>query len=131
MFECYNSLITGYAEDVIFGEVKDSTVAFNYYFSNSILRTEKPDSVNITPDIYNYVIRELAKDSIQGKSHFAMIDENNLFYDFRLDSLSTARGAALPLQDFRTDRNGRPRGDTPDIGCYQFVMPEQTGVRRK
>lgn len=131
MFECYNSLITGYAEDVIYGEVKDSTVAFNYYFSNSILRTEKPDSVNITPDIYNNVIWETAKDSIQGKSHFAIIDENNLFYDFRLDSLSTARGAALPLQDFRTDRNGRPRGDTPDIGCYQFVMPEQTGVRRK
>lgn len=131
MFECYNSLITGYAKDVIFGEVKDSTVAFNYYFSNSILRTEKPDSANLESGAYNNVIWETAKDTVQGKAHFVMIDEDNLRYDFRLDSLSTARGAALPLMDFRTDRNGRPRGDAPDIGCYQFVAPEPTGVRRK
>jgi hypothetical protein len=35
---------------------------------------------------------ESPKDSIQGTKHFKVIDEENLIYDFHLDSLSTAQG---------------------------------------
>ena len=41
---------------------------------------------------FRNIIWETLKDSIQGKMHFARIDEENLYYDFHLDSLSTAQG---------------------------------------
>lgn len=122
MFECYNSLITGYEADEIMGEVKDSTIAYGYYFSNCIIRTPAPtkeDSVEQSA-FFKDVVFETPKDSVEGKKHFLKIDEDNLYYDFRLDSLSTARGKALPLWQFPDDRYNKPRGEKPDIGCYQF-----------
>ncbi|MCR5269567.1 MAG: right-handed parallel beta-helix repeat-containing protein [Prevotella sp.] len=85
-----NSIVTGYDEDVVMGESKDSTVAYGFYFENSLLRTpEIKDSLQQT---FVNVKWESAKDSIQGKQHFVLIDEENLKYDFHLDSLSTAHG---------------------------------------
>lgn len=119
MFECYNTLITGYADDEIMGEVKDSTVAYGYYFANSIIRTPViSDTTQLTA--FKDVVMETPKDSVEGKRHFVLVDEDNLNYDFRLDSLSTARGKAMPLWQFVDDRRGRDRGDAPDIGCYQY-----------
>ena len=117
---CYNSLITGRADDVVMGEVKDSTLAYDYYFTHSLLRTPAiTDSAKLKP--FDQVIFEQAKDSVNGKGHFLKVDDENMYYDCRLDSLSTARGRALPMvpEGFTDDRNGRPRGETPDIGCYQ------------
>lgn len=120
MMECYNSLITGYQDDVIFGEAKDTTVVFGYYFSNCIIRTPKPNDEK-SMAVFNDVVWETPKDTIEGKKHFRCIDEDNLYYDFRLDSLSTARGRALHTGQFPTDRNGVLRGMKPDIGCYQYT----------
>jgi len=66
------------------------------------------------------VLMETPNDSVEGKAHFVDIDEDNLRYDFRLDSLSTARGRALPMPAYADDRYGRLRGDKPDAGCYQY-----------
>jgi hypothetical protein len=49
---------------------------------------EVADETNRFEDI----IWETPKDSIQGTKHFVTIDEDNLIYDFHLDSLSTAQG---------------------------------------
>ena len=87
---CSASIITGYKEDVLFGGVRDTVAAFEYRFSNTLLRTPKvttADSVR-----FKNIIWETPKDSIQGKKHFLVIDEKNLYYDFHLDSLSTAKG---------------------------------------
>ena len=85
------SIVTGYDDDVVMGESLegDSTTAFNYYFENSLLRTPviENDSIRFV-DIH----WETPDDSIQGKQHFKLIDEDNLIYDFHLDSLSTAKG---------------------------------------
>lgn len=85
------SIVTGYADDVVMGEARDddSITSFNYYFENSLLRTPA-----VEDDSLRFVnIRwETPDDSIQGKQHFLTIDEDNLIYDFHLDSLSTARG---------------------------------------
>ena len=72
------------------GNVRDTIAAFEYQFINSLLRTPKVD----TGDSVRFVdVRwETPKDSIQGKQHFKVIDEDNLIYDFHLDSLSTAQG---------------------------------------
>lgn len=121
LFECYNSLVTGYADDVIMGETNDSTVTFNYHFQNSLLRTPVvEDSVRFVN-----VIWETAEDSVQGKMHFINIDEDNLVYDFHLDSLSTARNKAISATSFPFDRDGVMRKeDTPDVGCYEYVEKE-------
>jgi hypothetical protein len=86
---CTNSILTGYADDVLMGEPGDTTLLFSYSFSNCLLRTPavEDDSVN-----FRNIIWETPKDSVQGAKHFVNIDEENLYYDFHLDSLSTAWG---------------------------------------
>ena len=87
---CEGSIVTGYEDDVVMGGQIDSTTVFNYRFANSLLRTPR---VETSDSIYFSDIRwESPKDSIQGKKHFVKIDEDNLYYDFHLDSLSTALG---------------------------------------
>ena len=86
------SLVTGYEEDVVMGERTSSEVSappFDYFFEDCLLRT--PAVVDDTVSFRN-IIWETPKDSIQGKHHFRVIDEENLYYDFHLDSLSTAQG---------------------------------------
>ena len=83
---CTNTLATGYDDDVVMGEQPDSTIVFDYRFEDCLLRTpEVKDTVR-----FKRILWETAKDSIQGTKHFRTIDEENLYYDFRLDSISPA-----------------------------------------
>lgn len=86
---CDGTIMTGYEDDVIQGVNINESVPFNYSFENCLLRTinESADSVH-----FQKIIWETPEDSIQGKKHFIKIDEDNLDYDFHLDSLSTAKG---------------------------------------
>jgi hypothetical protein len=87
-FSCKNSILTGYADDELMGTQVSENAAFNYLFENCLLRTpEVVDSVH-----FKNIIWEKPADEIQGKKHFVLIDEENLKYDFHLDSLSTAKG---------------------------------------
>ena len=85
-FDCSYTLVTGYADDVLMREADDKKPAVVFHFSDCILRT---DSVN-DPQILERIIWETPKDSVQGKQHFRVFDEDNLYYDFRLDSISPA-----------------------------------------
>lgn len=87
---CDSSIITGYADDVVMGIQTDTTQVFEYRFMHSLLRTPKVETADSVR--FSGIIWESPKDSIQGKRQFRLIDENNLIYDFHLDSLSTARG---------------------------------------
>ena len=86
---CQESILTGYDDDVLVGVNSSADKAFNYYFKHCLLRTPvvADDSAH-----FNDIIWESPTDSIQGKAHFIKIDEDNLDYDFHLDSLSTAVG---------------------------------------
>lgn len=87
---CEDTIVTGYDEDVVMGHPDDDeSIAFNYRFVHSLLRTPEvaDDTVN-----FKRIIWETPNDSIQGAKHFVTIDEDNLIYDFHLDSLSTAQG---------------------------------------
>lgn len=86
---CTNTLVTGYDADVVMGEVTDTLVAYDMHFADCLLRTDSVDD----PDRFERIIWETPKDSVQGKQHFRIVDEDNLYYDFRLDSISPA----LPL----------------------------------
>ena len=88
---CVGSILTGYEDDVVMGEVRqESDVAFEYNFADCLLRTPKVETEDSVR--FSGIIWETPNDSIQGKKHFVMIDEDNLMYDFHLDSLSTAQG---------------------------------------
>lgn len=119
-FEVYNTLITGYAEDVIMGDFNKETTA-DYYFDHSILRTVLPDTVDTTR--YVGVIWESVKDTANGgEKNFLDIDADKQYYDFRLDSLSRAvnAGTVLPHGYSDYDRLGLRRDDKPDIGAYEY-----------
>ena len=87
---CDSTIITGYADDVIVGVQTDTTSVFEYRFMHSLLRTPKVETGDSVR--FSDIIWESPKDSIQGKRHFRLIDEENFIYDFHLDSLSTAQG---------------------------------------
>ena len=87
-FSCVGSILTGYDDDVLMGNRIGDETPFNFTFSQCLLRTPADDDT----DHFNDIIWESPKDSIQGKAHFIKIDEDNLDYDFHLDSLSTAVG---------------------------------------
>lgn len=116
---CYNTLVTGYADDEIMGEQVTEGNSFYYEFEDCILRTpavENDDTVHFVR-----VLFENPEDTVAtGKKHFMLVDTDNLKYDFRLDSVSTAIDKANPLTSRPVDRHGVSRGDKPDIGAYEF-----------
>ena len=87
---CDSSIVTGYDEDVVMGVVVDTLKAYSFQFANTLLRTPYEEGLDSTA--FRNVKWESPKDSIQGKQHFRLIDEDNLKYDFRLDSISTVQG---------------------------------------
>ncbi|MBR0117608.1 MAG: right-handed parallel beta-helix repeat-containing protein [Prevotella sp.] len=119
-FDCVNCLVTGYADDVVMGEA-DSTATYNFSFENCLLRTP---AISDTIRVKN-VIWENPEDTLTGGvKHFVKMDTENLIYDFRLDSLSTAIGKALPIEGLPYDRLGIRRDEEPDLGCYEYVKKQ-------
>lgn len=118
--ECVNTIVTGYSSDEFIGSdisAENDSVPFVYSFVNSIIRTPAITDESALTHFPNTIF-ELA-DSTEAKSQFVGIDDENLIYDFRLDSTATARGKALPLPEYPYDRNHALRGETPSIGCYE------------
>ena len=115
-----NCFITGTKEDEIFGQrATDSeyaSVLFNYHFENCVLATI------IAEDDTNFVACTI--DSLEHHAdNFRTVDTDNYIYDFRLDSLSLARGKASDafLTDYPSDRFGVERKEgSVDAGCYQY-----------
>ena len=86
---CEGTIVTGYDKDVVKGHASNEKLSFDYHFKNCLLRTFTEDADSTR---FQQIIWETSEDSIQGKDHFVKIDEDNLEYDFHLDSLSTAKG---------------------------------------
>ena len=119
-----NSVIMGYADDVIMGnmspEYEDSE---NYYFRNCFLRT-----VGENDDKHFFSCKfDNEKMELQGEKNFMVFDTHNFIYDFTPDSLSEIRNMADPLlmNGLTSDRLGRSRtaDEAPDAGCYEYIMP--------
>ena len=88
--ECRNTIVTGYADDeVMLYHSDDASRTLEYHFSDCLLRTPAIADDTVS---FKRIQWETPKDEIQGKQHFVTIDETNLYYDFHLDSLSTAIG---------------------------------------
>lgn len=110
----YNSFITGYADDEVFGNAGDKQLNLNFY--NCVLLT---DVSNTT--YFHDCIGESKDASAYKDKNFKTFDTHAYIYDFRLDTASIARGKASTAYStsYPIDRLGVARGDKPDAGCYQ------------
>lgn len=111
----YNCFITGYADDEVYGF--PGNLALNLHFYNCVLLTDASD------ETYFSHCTEESKDSATYKSsNFKTFDTYAYLYDFRLDTLSVARGKGANeyAKLYPADMNGVERGEHPDAGCYQF-----------
>lgn len=119
-FDVYNSIVTGYADDVIMGDFKDDVTA-QYRFDHCLLRTPADSTSN---ELLTNIIWEDVKDTISGGwKNFKLVDIDNQKYDFQLDSVSKAVNAGVKLENGYSDndRLGRRRDDSPDMGAYEYA----------
>ncbi len=125
-FDCRNTLITGYADDEMMGTkpAEGVTDAFEYSFSNCIIRTPKvegEDSVHFV----NVEYEDVADTARTGEKNFVKVDADMLRYDFRLSNVSPAIDKADPATATTADRNGAARDGKPDVGAFEFVKEEE------
>ena len=116
--EVKNCIITGYANDVVMLGKNDS-VALNFHFYNSILRKpEVKDTAYVK--YFDNIIWENVKDTVSaGYKNFKTIDDSLQQYDFHLDSLSKANGAADARWMLPLNREGKARDEKKlNMGCY-------------
>jgi len=116
-----NCVITGYADDVVMGNISENEQnPCDYLFQNCLLRTVVSDD---TARFQNIVYDLPDSLEICGQDHFALFDTDNFIYDFTPDSLSAIRGLAdrQVASLFPMDRHGvsRQADDAPDAGAYE------------
>lgn len=116
-----NSIITGYADDVLMGD-KDDNDTFEYLFDHCIIRTPA-DSTD--EKFVNVAFEDVDDDEKYGEKHFAKVDIDKQKYDFHLSDRSAAIGFADKTTATMTDRDGTSRDESPDAGCYEYVKPEK------
>ncbi len=113
---CHNSIITGYADDMLLGSMGKDSADFVYNFEDCVIRTPRittADSVK-----FARVIFEDVKDTAScGKHNFKTIDEDNLYYDFHLSPKSIAIGKGNVKTLPATDRDGLRR-ENLSIGAF-------------
>lgn len=115
-----NSIVTGYADDVVMAYLTD-TVSKPYYFAHSMLRTPEPADTSR----FEHIVWENVEDTvIAGWKNFSKIDIELLQYDFSLAPTSLAIDAADPETSPADDRSGQTRDRKPDMGCYEAVKKE-------
>ena len=113
-----NSIITGYADDVISITKEDTNT--DWQFSHCILRTPKPtteDSTRMT----NVIFEDVTDTTTMGVKHFNKIDTDNLIYDFHLRDKSAAIDKADPKTSPTDDHDGITRDEKPDMGAYENI----------
>ena len=121
---CRNTIITGYADDVLTGSKVDEAADFNFLFDHCVIRT--PQITGDDGKLFSEVVFEDPEDTEHGgASHFMLIDTENLIYDFRLSKQSLAKDIADSATATMEDRNGVVRDEKPDAGAYECTEQEE------
>lgn len=114
-----NSIITGYGDDELKGEVGEDSTKWNYYFEDCMIRTPQVETSDSSHFVHVYY--EDVKDTIQyGEKHFVNIDTKHFKYDFHLAKTSAAIGKGNRETSLPTDCTGRVRDEEPDLGCFEY-----------
>ncbi len=110
----YNTIIYGTPTDVQLNNYEDGSVQFDHLFDHCLLKSEGEDDEQFISTLW-------ASDP-----QFRTTGEEYIF-DYRLDSLSVARGAGnaevAQIAPFDVDMlgNSRTLNEQPDLGAYQWV----------
>ncbi len=127
-----NSLITGYANDVISWSYSEKDTTMQANFDHCQLRTDyhgadlpkeiiERDSLMFT----NTTFEDPEDTVLYGRNTFKLFDTGLFFYDFHPVPPSPCIEKANPSTSLPTDRNGRTRNtEKPSIGCYEAYIPE-------
>ena len=107
-----NCIIAGSGSDEINGgRSKNENIAFNYYFSHSLINSVKEENDRIVRVIWE-------KDD-----NFLLMDSRTQEYNFNLNENSKAisLGKKEDASAYPTDRNGKSRlqDKAPNAGCYE------------
>lgn len=119
-----NCVITGYAEDVLMGNLKQTDQSpVDYLFHHCLLATPSVTD----EDHYTGVIFDDNKQAFSHAKHFKRFDTDLFLYDFTPVEESPIRHLADSLCMLPYDRLGRTRRNVggPDAGCYQYYMEEK------
>lgn len=136
--EFVNSVITGYADDVVIFPALDGSAVpgnvvnpqINYDFQNCFMATVVPAG-----DVYANRFRNIIYDPTGGgenshQKNFQLFNTHDFLYDFTPIASSPIRGTADPAYStaYPLDRLGRSRttDNAPDAGCYEFVESPAT-----
>lgn len=90
--------------EILLDKYPESTSLFNYNFDYSLLKTTNTNDEFFTNCIFN---KDPLFDSTQ-------------INDYHIDSLSPVRALGIPMGN-PYDLDGEERGETPDLGAYQWV----------
>lgn len=118
-----NSLITGYADDVLCYGKDDSLASLQYRFSNSVIRTPQPIDA-LSGHFVDVTYEDLNDTTGSGFKHFINIDTDNFIYNFRLRKESLAIGKASATTSLPQDKDGNMRDGQPDAGAFEYNIKE-------
>lgn len=114
-----NSIIMGSRRDEIaLSSFSDRTGArLDYNFENCIVRVEEllDETRGGFPDFFNFC--QPCTNADTDDALFRNTDED----DYHLDTLSIAENQAILIPTLPNDLDGVERGNSPDIGCFEFV----------
>ena len=130
-FDVYNTIVTGYGDDVVMGYFDDKTPA-TYHFDHCLLRTpqekDKDGNVVDNPLLTDIIYEDVKDTTVAGAKNFKLLDTRNFIYDFRLREGSKAINAGVKLDGGYSDydRLAIRRDDQPDMGAYEYVEQTET-----
>lgn len=120
-----NSIVKGYADDVLVWSYDTLENNRNVTFDNSLLRTIKPDDKDSLMFV-NSMIEDVTDTLTNGRNSFVLFDTDNFFYDFTPVEGSPAIGTANPQTALPDDRRGRARSkEAPSMGCFEVEKKEE------
>lgn len=100
-------------DEILF--LNESANPLEVALTNNILQTESYKDLLAPTNIIN---------QDPGFRHTPESPRNNIPFDYSLDTLSVANGAARPLPTVKADIKDQPRDDQkPDIGAYERLKP--------
>ena len=115
----YNCIVTGARKN----NIVLATPLPDYYEGQFVGNYMRADSLSTSFATKNVYASD--SDSVVFRNTYYLLDEYR-YYDFRLDSLSPARGIAdsISALSYPYDRLGIRRKQNPDAGCYEYSDQE-------
>ena len=122
-----NSIITGYAEDQVYWFPLKKENDPDILLQHSYLRTPGPTDEYSKKMLQNDIYDANVTEEYRGKGLFVAVNEDgtSFYYDFTPRVDAPVIGVADATTSCKDDILGKPRKETPDMGCYETFYEEK------